>query len=261
MILAGAQEDGGDAFDVGALAGGRGELLAGGEFEAGVADLVALVPGRGPHEHVQAGRPEGAGQVQDPRVAADQQRAGAGGAGDAEPGRATGTAVRPYRATVATMTRKVTGKILDAPPTWLAASVAPKVVAVAAATMPRGAIQPVNARSPLVSSVRMVARKATSGRVTTTRTATRAMVGSTRCRSDAGVTVAEMDTNRTPISCTRVSKNGRLAGTWKTRRFATASPIRTAAMSLAPHLVKHFVQMVGRGTGCGADTLSRVIVL
>ena len=85
VVLVGEQEDGGDAFDVGALADGRGELFAVGEFEAGVADLVALVLGRGPHEHVQACRVEGAGQVQDPRVAADQQRAGAGGAGDAEP--------------------------------------------------------------------------------------------------------------------------------------------------------------------------------
>ena len=147
---------------------------------------------------------------------------------------ATGTAVRPYRATVATMTRKVTGRIFDAPPTWWAASVAAKVVAVAAATMPRGAIQPMNARSPLVSSVRMVAKKATSGRVTSTRTATRPRVGSTRPCSDSGVTVAEMATNRTPmISCTRVSKNGRLAGTWNARRFATASPIKIAAMSPA----------------------------
>ena len=57
------------------------------------------------------------------------------------------------------MTRKVTGRILDAPPTWWAASSAPKVVAVAAATMPRGAIQPVNARSPRVSSVPIVANE------------------------------------------------------------------------------------------------------
>ena len=35
------------------------------------------------------------------------------------------------------------------------------------------------------------------------------------------------------ISCTRVSKNGRLAGTSKARRFATASPIKIAAMSPA----------------------------
>ena len=35
------------------------------------------------------------------------------------------------------------------------------------------------------------------------------------------------------ISCTRVSKNGRLAGTSKARRFATASPITTAAISPA----------------------------
>src|SRR5215470_15698720 len=52
--------------------------------------------------------------------------------------------------------------------------------------------------------------------------------------SDSGVTVAEMHTNKTPmISCTKVSKNGRLAGRWKARRFATASPIKTAAMSPA----------------------------
>ena len=57
------------------------------------------------------------------------------------------------------MTRKVTGRILAAPPTWLATSVAANVEAVAAATMPRGAIQPMNARSPLVRSVRTVARQ------------------------------------------------------------------------------------------------------
>ena len=80
----------------------------------------------------------------------------------------------------------------------------------------------------------MVARNATSGRVTSTRTATRPRVGSTRCFSEAGVTVAEMETNSTPmISCTRVSKNGRRAGMPKPRMFATASPIRTAAMSPA----------------------------
>ena len=54
----------------------------------------------------------------------------------------------------------VTGRIFDAPPMCWATSVAEKVEAVAAATMPRGAIQPVNARSPAVMSVRSVARKA-----------------------------------------------------------------------------------------------------
>ena len=144
---------------------------------------------------------------------------------------ATGLAVRPYRATVATITRNATGRILDAPPTWLAASSAPKVDAVAAATIPRGAIQPMNARSPLVSSVRIVAMKATSGRVKNTRTATRPSTGSIRCRTDSGVTVAEMLTNRTPmISWTRVSKNGRRAGISKPRTLETASPMRMAAI-------------------------------
>ncbi len=81
---------------------------------------------------------------------------------------------------MATITRNVTGKIFDAPPTCCAASWAENVDAVAAATMPRGAIHPVNSRSPVVRSVRKVARNATSGRVMSTSTATSNTVGSTR---------------------------------------------------------------------------------
>ena len=40
--------------------------------------------------------------------------------------RATGTAARPYRATEATITRNVTGRIVEAPPTCFAASCADK---------------------------------------------------------------------------------------------------------------------------------------
>ena len=80
-------------------------------------------------------------------------------------------------------------------------------------------------------SVRSVASRATSGLVTSTRTAISPSVGSIRCRSDAGVTVAEMEMKSTPmISCTRVSKNGRRAGTSKPRRLATASPMTMAEM-------------------------------
>ena len=110
-------------------------------------------------------------------------------------------------------------------------SAAEKVDAVAAATMPRGAIHPVNRRSPFVMSVRTVASRATSGRVMSTRTAISPSVGSTRCCSDAGVTVAEIEMKSTPmISCTRVSKNGRRAGMSKPRRLATASPMTMAEM-------------------------------
>ena len=56
-----------------------------GLLEVGLFDLGALVAGGGPHEDLKAGGAEGAGQVDDPRDAADQQRAAAGGAGDAEP--------------------------------------------------------------------------------------------------------------------------------------------------------------------------------
>ena len=64
-------------------------------------------------------------------------------------------AARPL--TVTTITRKVTGKILDAPPIPLATRPTPNVEAVAAATIPRGAIQPMNARSPFARSLLSVA--------------------------------------------------------------------------------------------------------
>lgn len=58
---------------------------------------------------------------------------------------ATGAAVTPYTVTVATITTNVAGRILEAPPMPWAARPAPNVEAVAAATMPRGAIQPTEA--------------------------------------------------------------------------------------------------------------------
>ena len=146
--------------------------------------------------------------------------------------RATGMAVRPYKVTVATMTTNVTGRIFAAPPMPLATRPAAKVEAVAAATMPRGAIQPMKPRSPPLRSVRKVAANAASGLAARTSTATRASVGSSRWRNDCGVTVAEIEMNRMPIiSCTNVSKNGRRAGMSNPRRFARASPMKIAAMS------------------------------
>ncbi|MGO9502609.1 MAG: hypothetical protein ACLPUO_13775 [Streptosporangiaceae bacterium] len=53
------------------------------------------------------------------------------------------------------------GRISAAPPTPLATRPAENVVAVAAATIPRGAIQPTNARSPFCRSVLIVAANAT----------------------------------------------------------------------------------------------------
>ena len=127
--------------------------------------------------------------------------------------RATGAAVNPYTVTVATITTNVTGRILAAPPMPLATRPAVNVDAVAAATIPRGAIQPTNARSPFPRSVLRVDANATRGRATRTSTAVRTSEGSSRWRSDCGVTVAEMEMNKTPIiNCTSVSKKGRRAG-------------------------------------------------
>jgi hypothetical protein len=98
-----------------------------------------------------------------------------------------------------TITSKVTGKILDAAATPLCGGVAEKVDAVAAATIPRGAIQPVKPRSPAGRPVPTVLTRATSGLATRINTAAKANTSSTRPRSEAGVTVAEMDTNSTPM--------------------------------------------------------------
>ena len=100
---------------------------------------------------------------------------------------ATGFAVSPYTETVATITRNVTGRILAAPPTPLLTRPVVKVVAVAAATIPRGAIHPTNLRSPVSRSVCRVEKSAASGRAITISTATRPRVGSIRPFSDAGV--------------------------------------------------------------------------
>jgi hypothetical protein len=45
VIFIGEQEDGGDAFQLGALADSRGELLAGDQLEACLGDLGALAVG------------------------------------------------------------------------------------------------------------------------------------------------------------------------------------------------------------------------
>ena len=127
---------------------------------------------------------------------------------------ATGAAVRPYRVTVATMTRNVAGRIFSAPRTLSAIRPVANVVAVAAATMPRGAIQPTKSFSGRSRSPRSVPTHATSGRATITRTAATPSAGSSTSPTDSGVTVAEIETNSTPMtSWTSVSKNGRRSGT------------------------------------------------
>jgi hypothetical protein len=144
---------------------------------------------------------------------------------------ATGTAVRPYSITVPTMTRDVAGRMSAAPGTPSLTSDAENVEAVAAATMPRGSIHPMNARSPLDRSVRNVATRAASGRATSTSTATSPSVGSSTSPTDSGVTVDEIEMNKRPMtSWMIVSKNGRRAGMSKPGRLARAMPMTIAAM-------------------------------
>src|ERR1035438_2903352 len=110
--------------------------------------------------------------------AAPPTRSGRVRSGRLTPSRlAAGIAVRPYRVTVTTMTTNVTGRVLAAPPMPLAARPAANVDAVAAATMPRGAIQPMNARSPVVRSVLIVDANAAGGLATGARAAVRAGAG------------------------------------------------------------------------------------
>ena len=66
------------------------------------------------------------------------------------------------------MTKKVAGTSLSAPAIPAAANGAPKEAAVEAATIPRGSIQPMNARSRTDSGVLNVETAATNGRTTST---------------------------------------------------------------------------------------------
>ncbi len=135
-------------------------------------------------------------------------------------------------ATVPTITRNVAGSSLSAPPMCSATSGAAKLAAVDAATIPRGSMQPMKIRSFLVRVDRAVATTATAGRTTSTSSATRASAGQITPRRDAGVTVAEIAMNSTPIaSWTTVLRNGRSSGRSTPRRFATTIPMVMAATS------------------------------
>ena len=91
--------------------------------------------------------------------------------------------------------------------------------------MPRGSMAPMKIRSLLVRLVRTVATSVTAGRTRRTSTTTRPSVGHTTPRSDAGVTVAEIEMNSTPmVSWTIVLRNGRSAGTSTPRMFAATTP-------------------------------------
>ena len=99
--------------------------------------------------------------------------------------------------------------------------------------MPRGAIQPMKRPLALrqVRAQRGRERGERAGPRGPGRRPGRAWAAS-RCRSDCGVTVAEMEMNSRPmISWTSVSKNGRRAGMSKPRRLARARPMKIAAMS------------------------------
>ena len=232
VVLVCQQEHGRDSLEPRAAAGGRREQLTRGQFQPRLPDLIPLLIQARPHEHLQARGPQRPPETDDPRHRRRPAAAGCGPGRVTRSRRAAGIAVRPYKVTVATITTNVTGRILAAPPMPLATRPAANVDAVAAATMPRGAIQPMNARSPFPRSVPIVAANAAIGLAARTRTATKASVGSSRCRSECGVTVAEMEMNRMPIiSCTSVSKNGRRAGMSKPRRLARASPMKIAAIS------------------------------
>ena len=118
---------------------GRGQQLPWRQFQASAPDRLALLV---EPAHTSMSRPaEARAHARSTTQACPPTSSGRIRDGRATPTRrATGTAVRPDRATVATITRNVTGRIFEAPPTCLAASCAENVGAVAAATIPRGAI-------------------------------------------------------------------------------------------------------------------------
>ena len=129
------------------------------------------------------------------------------------------------------MTKKVAGTSLSAPAIPAAANGAPNDAAVEAATIPRGSIQPMNARSRTDSGVRSVETAATSGRTITTSPRRSSNVGPSTARTEDGVTVAEMEMNSTPMtSWTIVRKNFLSSGKSMPGRLANATPITMAAI-------------------------------
>ena len=118
---------------------GRGQQLPWRQFQASAPDRLALLV---EPAHTSMSRPAEARAHarSQPRPA---RRPAAGGFGTGVRRRPAARPAQPSdrsRATVATITRNVTGRIFEAPPTCLAASCAENVGAVAAATIPRGSI-------------------------------------------------------------------------------------------------------------------------
>ena len=107
------------------------------------------------------------------------------------------------------MIMKVTGSRSAAPSTCVAMRVVDVLAAVAAATIPRGAIQPMKMRSCIENPLPMVMRNTMPGRTTRMSTAITSSVGRMRGFTDDGVTSVLSPTNNTPMPMlTTVSKNG-----------------------------------------------------
>ncbi len=100
--------------------------------------------------------------------------------------------------------------------------------------MPRGAIQPRKPRSPRPSPPPTVDSQATSGRTASTSSAVSSSAGRTTWCSEAGVTVAEIAMNSTPMTSeTSVSKKGRRTTGSRPGRVAMATPMMMAEISPA----------------------------
>ena len=84
VVLVRQQEHGRDLLKPRAAAGGCREQLTGCQLESGLPDLFPLLLQTRPHQHLQARGPQRPPEVDDPTGAADQQRAGACRAADAQ---------------------------------------------------------------------------------------------------------------------------------------------------------------------------------
>jgi len=199
VVASGQQQRVGDVVELGLA---RGQIDA----EASVARVQPLGPGGrllvrppGPQPDREARVPQGEGDRARPAVPADDQNHDRAGVEQSEPA-ATGPAVKPYTATVPKIAMNAIGRMSLAPLTPALASVGPNEDAVAAATIPRGSSQPMNARSRRFSVEPRVAQATTRGRTTRTMMAISASPsGSSEVTVD-GVTEAEISTNRIPIS-------------------------------------------------------------
>ena len=153
--------------------------------------------------------------------------------------RASGARVKPCSTIVAAISAKTAGITSSAPSTWAAASLVEAMPATAAATMPRGAIQPASTRSRQLRPLRAVASAIAAGRTTKTIAPVSSAIGHERWMNKERSRLAVSTTNRAETRSTTSASLKRASSSRPGMcRLASAMPKMVAAASPAPSITR-----------------------